>query len=130
MFPSRVRTNALSNLLSLCCVGRNTTLGHANAVLEPSLAYPLPSPTSHICRGQLAYRLEQRSGPVLVDRQTSPLLDSGALHWVLPWGVSISASIAEHLRQRLFGHGGGAVGGNVQQLGEHWPAAARGRGCT
>jgi hypothetical protein len=33
--PPLCHTNALGDLLGLSCVGRNTTLGHANAVLDP-----------------------------------------------------------------------------------------------
>lgn len=97
-----------------------TCSASAALVATPPLGTPMPycllvslsrpSPTSAVYRGPSAYRLEQRSRPVFVDGQTSPLLDRRALHWCLLRRVSTSFSIIEHLRQRLFGHGGSAVG--------------------
>jgi hypothetical protein len=74
-----------------------TCSASAAVVATPPLGTPMPYWTlvSHRClgcfvyRGMPAYRFEQRGGPVLVDGQTSPLLDGGALHGVLLRRVSL-----------------------------------------
>jgi hypothetical protein len=96
-----------------------TCSASAALVATPPLGTPMPywtpvspycSESSRLFRGMPAYRFEQRSGPVLVDGQTSPLLDCGALHWVLLLGVSGHSQLCRNLRQRLFETVVGIVG--------------------
>jgi hypothetical protein len=113
-----------------------TCSASAAVVATPPLGTPIPYWTlvSHycfgrlICRGMPAYRFEQRSGPVLVNGQTSPLLDGGALHGVLHRRVSLHSQLRRNLRQRLFEQA--QAWWDIRQLGERWPAAERGQGCT
>lgn len=95
-----------------------TCSASAALVATPPLGTPMPYWTLvslvcsrvHILHRGSAYRFEQRGGPVFVDRQTSPLLDCGALHCVLPRRVSIPSQLRHNLRKRLFELGGVAVG--------------------
>jgi hypothetical protein len=91
----------------------------AALVATPPLGTPMPYWTliSHVCpepRCSIvsgpAYRFEQRRGPVLVDRQTPPLLDSGALHCVLYVVCQHAPQLRYGQRKRLFGLGCGVVG--------------------
>lgn len=92
------RTNLLGDLLGLRSVGCDTALGHANAVLQPSVSLRLYALDS-VC----SYRLEQRGGPVFVYRQAALLLDSGLPQWCLLCRQLRLLNRNASWRQRLFG---------------------------
>jgi hypothetical protein len=74
-------TNLLGDLLCLSAAGSDTTLGHADAVLKIALDMCMLEIGEYAV--ECSYRLEQGSGPVFVDSETSPLLHDGALQWCL-----------------------------------------------
>jgi hypothetical protein len=91
----------------------------AALVATPPFGTPMPYWTliSHVCPeprcnivGESAYRFEERSGPVFVDRQTSPLGNSGVLHCVLYLVCQQAPQLRYGRRERLFELGCGVVG--------------------